>query len=176
MAQAREHDAADAARWDEVEEATELLEEGRLEEALLRLRDVMKASPENPYAYFFLGQTLYDLAELAPARDAYRAALRLSPEYLGARIGLSHALRRLGDIAGASAQAKEALRRFPKDGDAMVAMGLAYAAQGQRSLARKHLQGFLAAGPELEAAIEVRQILETLGIGGEGEPFRFEDD
>ncbi|MCC6556592.1 MAG: tetratricopeptide repeat protein [Polyangiaceae bacterium] len=176
MARARDESATDAAHWEAVEEATELLEEGRMEEALVALRDVIKASPSNPYAYFFLGQALFDLDQLAPARDAYRAALLISPDYLGARVGLSHALRRLGDIEGAIGQAKEALRRVPKDGDAMYAMGLAYAARGQRHLARKHLEGFLAAGPELEAAMEVRQILESLGLGEEGEPFREGDD
>jgi tetratricopeptide (TPR) repeat protein len=176
MARAQGQGATDAIHWEAVEEATELLEEGRMQEALVALRDVIKASPSNPYAYFYLGQALWELGQLPPARDAYRAAVLISPDYLGARVALSHTLRRIGDLDGALAQAKEALRRFPKDGDAMYAMGLAYAARGQRTLARRHLEGFLAAGPELEAAMEVRQILETLGLGDEGAPIRFDDD
>lgn len=176
MARARDQGATDTAHWEAVEEATELLAEGRVQEGLVALRDVIKASPSNAYAYYFLGQALFDIDQIAPARDAYRAALLVSPDYLGARIGLSHALRRLGDHEGAIGAAKEALRRVPKDGDAMYAMGLAYAARGQRHLARKHLEGFLAAGPELEAAMEVRQILETLGLGDEGDPIRFDDE
>jgi tetratricopeptide (TPR) repeat protein len=167
-------DAADAAHWEAVEEAAELLQEQRFQEALVALRDVIKASPSNPYAYNLLGHALYELAQIEPARDAYRAAVRLSPDFLGARVALSNVLRRLGDTEGAIAQAKEALRRFPKDGEAMHAMGLAYAARGNRALARKHLQGFLDSSPELEAAMEVRQVLEMLGIGHEDEPIQFE--
>lgn len=167
-------DAADAARWEEVEEAAELLQQDHFEEGLIALRDVIKASPTNPYAYNLLGHALYELERLEPARDAYRAAVRLSPGFLGARVALSHVLRRLGDTEGALAQAKEALRRFPKDGEAMHAMGLAHAARGNRAQARKHLQGFLDSSPELEATMEVRQVLEMLGIGDEDEPIQFE--
>jgi thioredoxin-like negative regulator of GroEL len=176
MATSSTEDALDAAHWDAVEEASELLQEERFQEALLALRDVLKASPSNPYAFFFLGQTLWELGQLEPARDAYRAALRLAPSYLGARVALSHTLRRLGDLRGAIAEAQEALRRFPKDGDAMFALGMAHAARGQRFLARKHLTAFLEAEPEVEARMEVQQILEMLGAGEEGQPFELEDD
>jgi tetratricopeptide (TPR) repeat protein len=167
-------EAADAANWEAVEEAAELLAEQRYHDALAVLRAVIKTSPTNPYAYCFVGHALYELGQLEPARDAYGAAVRLSPDYLAARVALSHTLRQLGNTDGALAQAKEALRRFPKDGEAMHAMGLAYAARGNRALARKHLQGFLDARPEFEAATEVRQILEMLGIGDEDGPIRFE--
>lgn len=117
---------------------------------------------------------LFEAEQLEAARDAYRAAVRLAPEYLGARVGLSHVLRMLGDAPGALAQAKEALKRFPKDADALHAAGLAHAARGERGLARQHLERFLASNPEMEAALEVRQILEMLGIGDEGGPIQFD--
>lgn len=167
-------EARDAAHWAAVEEATELLVELRVVDALEALRDVIKADPTNPYAYHYLGVALYEAGQLEPARDAYRAALTLSPDYLGARVGLSHVLRQLGDPKGALAQAKEALRRFPKDPDATHAAGLAHAARGDRRLAKDHLERFLGASPEAESAMEVRQILEMLGLGEEGEPIQFE--
>jgi tetratricopeptide (TPR) repeat protein len=167
-------DAEDAAKWDAVEEATELLQEERFVEALLALRNVIKKDPRNPYAYHFLGVALYETGQKEAARDAYQAALRLSPNYLGARVALSHVLRQLGDLDGALSQANEALRRFPGDGDAMHAAGLAHAAKGNRKAARKQLQGFLSTNPEYEAQLEVQQILEMLGIGPENEPLTFE--
>lgn len=167
-------DPRDAAHWDAVEEATELLTERRFMDALVALRDVIKADPANPYAFQYLGSALYETGQLEPARDAYRAALRLAPDYLGARVGLSHVLRMLGDAEGALTQAKEALRRFPKDGDALHAAGLAHAARGNRAQARQHLQRFLDTNPEVEPALEVRQILEMLGIGDDDEgPIEF---
>ncbi len=167
-------DARDQAHWDAVDEAAELLQELHYVEALLALRDVIKADPMNPYAYNHLGTALFETEKLEPARDAYRAALRVSPNFLGARVALSNTLRMLGDAKGALAEAKEALRRFPKDADAMHAAGLAHAALGQRQEATRELEGFLDAAPEAEVAIEVRQILEMIGLAGDGEPVEFE--
>jgi tetratricopeptide (TPR) repeat protein len=152
----------DAGNWDEVDEATELLHDERFQEALYALRDVIKANPKNPYAYYFLGVALFETAQPEPARDAYRAALRLVPDYLGARIVLSHVLRMLGDLRGAIAEAEDALRRNPGDGDALHAAGLAHAARGDNEAARRYLNAFLASNPEFESATEVRTILETL--------------
>lgn len=167
-------DQADAAHWEAVEEATELLHEGRFRDALYVLRDVAKANPRNPYAYHFMGVALYELGELEPARDAYRAATRLAPEYLGARVNLSHVLRQLNDARGALAEAQVALRIAPEDGDVFYAVGRAHAAAGNRSTAKLYLEAFLKTKPELEAGIEARQILAVLG-GGKG-PIDFEDD
>lgn len=164
----------DDAHWDAVEEAAELLVERRHGEALVLLRDAIKADPNNPYAYHHLGAAFYDMKNLEGARDAYRAALRLAPDYLGSRVGLSHVLRELGDPEAALAEAKEALRRFPKDGDALHASGLAYAALGKRTKAREKLEAYLGTNPELEATHEVRQILEMLGIGPDDEPIEFD--
>jgi tetratricopeptide (TPR) repeat protein len=141
---------------------------------MLLLRDVIKAQPNNAYAYFWLGVAFFETKQLPASRDAYRAAIRVSPDYLGARVSLSHVLRQLGDLKGALAQATEALRRFPKDGEAMHAAGLANAAMGQRGVAKKQLQGFLDSKPEFEAQTEVRQVLEMLGLGEEGDPVEFE--
>lgn len=164
----------DEAQWAAVEEASELILEDRYPEAMLLLRDVIKAQPNNAYAYFWLGVAFFETKQLVPARDAYRAAIRVSPSYLGARVSLSHVLRQLGDLQGALAQATEALRRFPKDGEAMHAAGLVNAAMGKRGAAKKQLQGFLDSKPEFEAQTEVRQVLEMLGLGDEGDPVEFE--
>jgi tetratricopeptide (TPR) repeat protein len=160
----------DAAHWMAVEEACEVLLEERFEEGLGLLRDVIKADPMNPYAYHFAGAALYELRQLEPARDAYRAAIRFAPSYLAARLGLAHVLRELGDARGALVAAQEALAQFPRDPEAMRAAGLAHAALGQRKAARRHLEGYVGGSPELESRLEVQQILEMLGLGEEGEP------
>lgn len=164
----------DADYWDAVEDATELLQELEIPAAMLSLREVLKAQPGNHYAYNFLGVAFFEIKNLEAARDAYRAAVRLMPEYLGARVALSNILRLQGDTDGALREAREALRRYPKDAEAMHAAGLAHAAKGNRQDAKRQLEGFLAQGPELEAQLEVRQILEMLGLGNEGEPLDLE--
>ena len=151
---------ADRKNWEDVEEATELLHDERFQQALYALRDIIKANPTNPYAYYFLGVALFETAQPEPARDAYRAALRLSPGYLGARVALAHVLRMLGDLRGAIAEAEEALKRSPGDSDALHAAGLAHAAHGNDDAARHYLNEFLVSKPEFEAATEVRAILK----------------
>lgn len=152
----------DAAHWQAVEEATELLHEERFHEALKVLRDVIKDDPQNPYAFFFLGQALYEVGELQPARDAYRAALRLAPAHLGARVSLTHVLRKLGETRDAVAEGLVALEQAPTDGDALYAVGLAYLARGDNVAARRHLEAFLRSNPELETRIEVEGLLQSM--------------
>ncbi len=118
-------DTNDETHWEAVEEAAELLSEGQQARALETLRDVVRADPRNPYGYHLVGVALSQLGQFEPARDAFRAAVKLSPDYLGARVGLSHTLRLLGHLDGALAQAREALRRFPDNVEALAAARLA---------------------------------------------------
>ncbi len=155
----------DAAHWDAVEDATELLQEERYKDALLVLRDVVKADATNPYAFFYMGVALFESGELEAARDAYRAAVRLSPEYLGARVALTHVLRRLGDLKDALREGLAALQQAPGDGDVLHAVGLVYLARGDAAAARKYLEAFLASNPEFETAVEVREMLAGLELG-----------
>jgi cytochrome c-type biogenesis protein CcmH/NrfG len=157
-----ERDAQDQAHWDAVEEATELMHEERFHEALTNLRDVLREDPKNPYAYFFLGQALYEVGEMEPARDAYLAAVGLAPKHLGARIGLTHVLRKLGDHKAAIHHGTIALEQAPTDADALYATGMAYFARGDHSSARRYLEGFLRSKPELETRLEVEAILDAM--------------
>ena len=157
----------DAAQWAAVEEATELLHEERFREALEVLRDIIREDPENAYAFFFLGQGFYEVGELAPSRDAYRAALRLAPLHLGARVALTHVLRKLGETRDAVAEGLRAVEQAPTDGEALYALGLAYLARGDTIPARRHLEAFLRSKPELETRMEVEGLLMSMD-GGPG--------
>lgn len=154
----------DAAHWAAVEEATELLHEERYKEALEELRNVLRDDAENPYAFYFLGQALYEIGEMAAARDAYRAVVRLAPQHLGARVALVHVLRKLGETRGAVTEGLVALEQAPTDGEVLYALGLAYLARGDDAAARRHLEAFLRSAPELESRLEVEGLLA--GIGG----------
>lgn len=152
----------DAAQWDAVEEAAELMHEERFHEALRVLREVLKADPQNAYAFFFLGQALYEVGEIEPARDAYRAALTVAPKHLGARIALTHVERKLGRHREAIKEGMIAVEQAPQDGDALYAVGLAYAARGDNPAARRYLEAFLKSKPELETRLEVEALLSTM--------------
>jgi tetratricopeptide (TPR) repeat protein len=154
--------ADDRADWDAVEQATELMQEGHFKEALYLLRDVVREKPRNPYAYYFTGVALFETGQIEASRDALRAALRITPDYLGAHVALAQTLRILGDLRGAIHEAEQALRKHPGDADALYAAGLAHAARGDREAAKRHLDAFLTTNPELEAASEARAVLENL--------------
>lgn len=155
----------DGAHWAEVDEASELVHEGAYEEALLALRDVAKASPKNPYAYYFIGVALYELGQLEAARDAYRAAVKLSPGYVGARGSLALVLHAMKDFDGAAREAESALRIHKDDPDSLWAAGMSRAALGDREAAGHYLHRFLETKPDLEVAMEVRQVIEMLKLG-----------
>jgi len=158
-------DEVDSTFWAEVEDAVELIHDQQIVEAILALRGVLKSSPKNPYAYHWLGVALFESSELEAARDAYRAALALSPQYLGARVHLSHVSRMLGDVRGALEQAELARRQAPDDPEVWHAMGLAYAQRGDREQATKWLELYLVKGsPEAEVQLEVRSILNKMGV------------
>lgn len=157
-----EPDQQDAARWEAVEEATEMMLEGDYHEALVRLRDIIKSDPHNEYAFFFTGQALFEIGQFEAAAAAYRAAARLSPRYVGARVGLSHALRIIDEHRAAMAEARKALELAPGDGDALYALGLAQAALGDTVGARRSIEAFLRTGPEFEVASEARAVLDKL--------------
>ena len=156
----RDAEARDRAAWDAVEEATELLHEERFREALAALKDVLARDPRNAYAYYFVGVAFFEVGELGASRDAYAACLKLAPHHLGARVALCHVLRLLGDTRGAIREGMAALSQAHGDPDALHAVGLAYHARGDRAAARKYLEAYLATGPEVEVAAEVRELLE----------------
>jgi len=156
-------DPKDHAHWDAVEEANELLHEERFHDALRALRDVVKADPTNPYAFYFLGIALYESGELEAARDAYRAALRFAPKHLGASVALTHVLRALGDLRAAITEGMAALAEAPGDADVLYAVGMAHLARGDDAAARRFLEAFLQAGPEFESSEEVKALLEQMG-------------
>ena len=152
----------DAAHWEAVDEAAELMHEERFHEALKALHEVVKADPTNPYAFFFTGQAFYEVGELEPARDAYRACINLAPRHLGARIAIAHVERKLGRHREAIKEGMVAVELAPTDADALYAVGLAYAARGDDPAARRYLEAFLKARPELETALEVEALLANM--------------
>jgi Flp pilus assembly protein TadD len=154
---------SDAARWEAVEGATELLHEERFREALRELGRVIRLDPHNPYAYYFLGIGLFEVGEIDAAKDAYAACVKVAPGHMGARVALCHVLRILGDVRGAIREGMAALSRVPGDPDALHAVGLAYHARGDGVAARKYLEAFLETQPEVEVALETEAILASLG-------------
>jgi tetratricopeptide (TPR) repeat protein len=156
-----DHEAVDRAMWEAVEEAAELLHEENFHEALAALHEVLKSDPKNHYAYHFLGVGLYEVKELEGARDAFRACVKLAPKHIGASIALANVLRELGEPREAVQEGLRALGLNNEDGDALHAVGMAYAALGDRASAKRYLNAFMTKKPEFEVGVEVQGILDA---------------
>ena len=95
-------------------------------------------------------------------RDAFRAAVHLSPGYVGARASLAAVLHALGDEKGAIREGESALRIQPDNPDALYAVGQAALALGDAESAIHYLERFQRTKPEYEVGVEVAETLEML--------------
>ena len=141
------------ARWDAVEDATELLRDGDSEGAIRALNAVLDGDPGNSYAQHFLGAAHFERGEFDESRRAYEQAVKLAPAYLGAVVGLGHALRMMGRLEEAKKTGERALAMGASpqgDPDAHYLLGLTFAARGEATRAIWHLESFVASNPELE--------------------------
>lgn len=158
----------DSARWDAVEEAAELLREREFNAAAKELDAVLRADPENAYAWNFTGVLLFERGEFEEATAAYKEAVRLSPRYLGAALGLGHSLRMAGRIDDAIRAGEGALvivrasQASAEDGDAHWLLALCYSQKSKPDLAVRHAEAFLATNPELEAQADAKALIDTL--------------
>ena len=151
-------------QWDAVSEAVETLREGDHDGALRELNAALDRDPTNAYAHFFVGNVHFEREDFELARQAYEEAVKHSPEYLGAIVGLGHALRSLGRFDEALRAGERALAASENndDPDAHFLLALTYAAKNDPSRAIPHVEAFIASRPEVEARYEAEALLQTL--------------
>ena len=87
--------------------------------------------PAAPMFHAKLAIALGRAGRLDQAIVEWREAVRLSPTYSSARIGLANALLAKGDAGEAAGQCREVLRQEPDAVEAIVILGAALAAEGQ---------------------------------------------
>ena len=156
-------------RWDAVEEASELLQEGEVQRAIAALQSVVDTDPANPYAHHFLGHGYFEQEDFSRALAGYVRALELAPGYPGAMIGAGQSLRMMGEFERAIRMGKEVLRVRKDDADALYLLGAVYFQRGENKLAHGFLQRFLETDPDIEVAMEVEGMMQV--IRGEVLPF-----
>ncbi len=121
--------------------------------------DTAAHRPANPRAHNNLGAALVAAGRLPEAAEAYRAALRLKPDYADARTGLGRVLSAEGRSAEAVAAYREALRLRPDDAEAENNLGNELAASGDLAAAVEHYTRALALRPDLaEAAYNLQRV------------------
>lgn len=161
------------ARWDEVEEAVEMLTVGELDEALAALLAVVEQSPDNELAHYYLGNAYFEKEAYEEALKRYVRALELAPRFVAAMVGAGQTLRFLGQHDKALRIAREALAVNANDPDALYLAGCVCFQRGEKHQSSVYLQRFLDTAPEIEIALEVQGMLRVLR--GEVDPAVDED-
>ena len=92
-------------------QAAELIGQGRYEQALPLLQQVVQAQPQNADAHNLLGYSTRKLGRLEEALGHYRDALRINPRHRGAHEYLGEAYLQLGQLD----KAKEELAFLDQD-------------------------------------------------------------
>lgn len=153
---------ADDVKWDEVEEAVELLTVGEPAEAVVLLEALVTTSPDNELAHTYLGSAYFDQERFEDALRCYVRALELAPRFVGAMVGAGQTLRFLGQHEKALRIAREALKLASNDPDALYLAGCVCFQRGEKHAASTYLGKFLETQPEIEVALEVRGMLRVL--------------
>jgi tetratricopeptide (TPR) repeat protein len=126
--------------------------QGREEEALRQMRQVLELRPDYADAWGELGNLLADRGEVQGAVEAYTQALRHNPQFEGAYYNLGNLVQGRGEFARAAELYQEALRHNPGFAEARNNLGQAYEALGRGEEALAQYRRALELDPELAQA------------------------
>ena len=122
-----------------------LLAEGKLDEALTRAQDAVKADATLPTAHALVGAVRAARGDSEGAVDAFREMLRLDQRSVAAQLELARLYLRMGRVEQARPYAMEAVSSQPNNGAGHVLLGAAQLAMGNldeaESEARLLMQG-----------------------------------
>lgn len=113
------------------EDAQELLQAGKIDEAIEKLRAIVAKSPAHLSARIFLGEALLHQANIADAISQYEAVLKLKPDSANGLIHLGVAYTEQGRMDEAIAQFDKAVQAEPESAAAHYNLGLALAKLGR---------------------------------------------
>lgn len=113
---------------DAVDRATAHHQAGRLADAEVLYRQVLRARPDHPAALNGLAMLAYQIGRFDTAAALFRRAAEASPD-VAFRINLAAALRALGRLGEAEGALRQALAQQPEQADALNNLGMVW--QGQ---------------------------------------------
>lgn len=139
-----------------LDRAQALFEKRRFEEALEELSALKK--PAAP-ALLLRGWCHYRAGRVAPAREAFTAALKADGALIEARAGLGYCALRDGDEKRALTEFSAVLQAKPEDASALFGLGLTHKRQGRAADAAALFERVLSHDP---ANMEAREALDSL--------------
>lgn len=109
--------------------STQARAQGRFEEALSILKKAEQLEPKNLDVQFYIGLTLYNLADIPGSEIVLRAVLKAEPKYVDAKIILGRVLLAKGEFNESERLLREAIMQTPDYLDAYDALASNLAAQ-----------------------------------------------
>jgi arylsulfatase A-like enzyme/Tfp pilus assembly protein PilF len=129
-------------------EANLAMEDGRLQDAIAKLRDVIAKDTTFSPAYTALGEIFSSMGDLNRGIPVLRKAVELRPESVSAHYSLGMALFQAGDLKDAAPQFEAAVARNPKSAEMHYSLASIYVRTDRMDDARKELQKSLAIKPD----------------------------
>ena len=93
----------------------DLLEAGKVDEAMIHIQKAMEIQPDYPEAYYILGNALVKKGRMDEAITQYQKAVEIRPYYTDAYINLGNVLFKKGRVDEAIARFQKALEISPGD-------------------------------------------------------------
>ena len=141
----------------------DLMKKGRLDEAIVHLRDALGILKDYPEAHNNLGYALANKGNWAEAIPSYQEAIRRRPDYPKAHNNLAISLAETGKTDEAVTEFGEALRLDPDYQEAHCNLAIVLLRVGRRNEAVGHLREALRLKPNDK---EVKAQLRQLGVEG----------
>jgi len=141
-------------RSDLIRQATELEEDGRLEEAVDLYRAVLAIHGPDPEINFRMAELLYRTGDISAARERYYNTLELDEDYVEARANLGCVLAETGQYVLAIAAFEGALARHSDYPDVHYHLARTLDELNRTDEAVEHWRSFLKLSPESPWAVE----------------------
>ena len=125
-----------------------LIDKGRLDEAIMHYREILKAEPNDIDAHTRLGVALAAKGELKKAISHYKKALENKPDHINALVNLGVALGAQGNLDEAISHFRHVLSLEPENAPAHYNLGFALKLQGKLDEAITHLQESMSIDPK----------------------------
>lgn len=136
------------------------LAQGKTEELLVPLRNLVKEQPASPMAHEVLGLALLYANMLHEAQTELEESVRLAPQALGPRIQLTRALLAQHSYDLAAQQAETVLTLNPRNALAAFLLGEAYRAKGDLSKAQSTFEALAKIAPDYPGLHYRRGLIE----------------
>ena len=130
-----------------------LLDDGRIEEAILRYRTLLEDVPDHAAGHANLGYALYQAGRSDEAMPLLQRALELDPEDQEAQTNLGLTLMRLGEAEGGMRALRRAVDLGPDDETAHINLATALYSSGALRAAIDQYNEALRASPDSAAAL-----------------------